>query len=195
MKRYTNCSLSDVSIPVYGTGLLGVKQDFWHTSWSEQETSGRREGRKIQVFRFLIGKEIIKHCSFVHLPWFLRGKKRCWESLCVSLKIYCTLHQQSTVCLRDEWILASFIQMIVSSGKVQEEIEQVIGSKSPRIEHRTQMPYTDAVIHEIQRFANILPLDLPHETAADVTLKGYFIPKVRCLQDCFCWHFFFLSSS
>ncbi|NXX42527.1 CP2K6 protein, partial [Tricholaema leucomelas] len=61
--------------------------------------------------------------------------------------------------------------------KVQEEIEEVIGSNPPRIEHRTQMPYTDAVIHEIQRFANILPLDLPHETAADVTLKGYFIPK------------------
>ncbi|NWW75680.1 CP2K1 protein, partial [Climacteris rufus] len=61
--------------------------------------------------------------------------------------------------------------------KVQEEIEQVIGSNPPRIEHRAQMPYTDAVIHEIQRFANILPLDLPHETTADVTLKGYFIPK------------------
>ncbi|XP_028939368.1 cytochrome P450 2K6 isoform X2 [Antrostomus carolinensis] len=61
--------------------------------------------------------------------------------------------------------------------KVQEEIEQVIGSNPPRIEHRTQMPYTDAVIHEIQRFANILPLDLPHETAADVTLQGFFIPK------------------
>ncbi|RLW12338.1 hypothetical protein DV515_00000615, partial [Chloebia gouldiae] len=61
--------------------------------------------------------------------------------------------------------------------KVQEEIEQVIGSNPPRIEHRAQMPYTDAVIHEIQRFANILPLDLPHETAADVTLQGYFIPK------------------
>ncbi|NWI26647.1 CP2K6 protein, partial [Sula dactylatra] len=61
--------------------------------------------------------------------------------------------------------------------RVQEEIEQVIGSKPPRIEHRTQMPYTDAVVHEIQRFANILPLNLPHETTADVTLKGYFIPK------------------
>ncbi|XP_056344225.1 cytochrome P450 2K6-like [Oenanthe melanoleuca] len=61
--------------------------------------------------------------------------------------------------------------------KVQEEIEQVIGSNPPRVEHRAQMPYTDAVIHEIQRFANILPLNLPHETAADVTLKGYFIPK------------------
>ncbi|XP_062345600.1 cytochrome P450 2K6-like isoform X2 [Cinclus cinclus] len=61
--------------------------------------------------------------------------------------------------------------------KVQEEIEQVIGSNPPRIEHRAQMPYTDAVIHEIQRYANILPLNLPHETTTDVTLKGYFIPK------------------
>ncbi|XP_054239328.1 cytochrome P450 2K6-like isoform X1 [Indicator indicator] len=61
--------------------------------------------------------------------------------------------------------------------QVQEEIEEVIGSNPPRIEHRTQMPYTDAVIHETQRFANILPLNLPHETTADVTLKGYFIPK------------------
>ncbi|NXG23182.1 CP2K1 protein, partial [Grallaria varia] len=61
--------------------------------------------------------------------------------------------------------------------KVHEEIDQVIGSNPPRIEHRTQMPYTDAVIHEIQRYTNILPLDLPHQTAADVTIKGYFIPK------------------
>lgn len=68
--------------------------------------------------------------------------------------------------------------------KVQEEIEEVIGSNLPRIEHRTQMPYTDAVVHEIQRFANILPMNLPHETTADVTLKGYFIPKVRQLH-CF----------
>ncbi|XP_059576215.1 cytochrome P450 2K6-like [Alligator mississippiensis] len=61
--------------------------------------------------------------------------------------------------------------------KVQEEIERVLGSNPPRIEHRSKMPYTDAVVHEIQRFSNILPMDLPHETTMDVTLKGYFIPK------------------
>ncbi|NXG79631.1 CP2K1 protein, partial [Baryphthengus martii] len=75
------------------------------------------------------------------------------------------------------WGLLLMMKYPEIQKKVQEEIEQVIGSNPPRIEHRTQMPYTDAVVHEIQRFANIVPLNLPHETTADVTLKGYFIPK------------------
>ncbi|KAM9297602.1 cytochrome P450 2K4-like [Morus bassanus] len=75
------------------------------------------------------------------------------------------------------WGLLLMMKYPEIQKRVQEEIEQVIGSNPPRIEHRTQMPYTDAVVHEIQRFANILPLNLPHETTADVTLKGYFIPK------------------
>ncbi|XP_060128281.1 cytochrome P450 2K6-like isoform X2 [Zootoca vivipara] len=61
--------------------------------------------------------------------------------------------------------------------KVQEEIAKVVGSSQPRIEHRTKMPYTDAVVHEIQRFASINPTNVPHATATDVTLNGYFIPK------------------
>ncbi|XP_054675971.1 cytochrome P450 2K6-like [Grus americana] len=75
------------------------------------------------------------------------------------------------------WGLLLMMKYPEIQKKVQEEIERVIGTNPPRIEHRTQMPYTDAVVHEIQRFANILPLNLPHETTTDVTLKGYFIPK------------------
>ncbi|XP_078503726.1 cytochrome P450 2K1-like [Lissotriton helveticus] len=61
--------------------------------------------------------------------------------------------------------------------KVQDEIEGVIGSGQPNMGHRKLMPYTDAVIHEVQRFANILPLSLPRETTVDIDFKGYFIPK------------------
>ncbi|XP_077782681.1 cytochrome P450 2K6-like isoform X2 [Podarcis muralis] len=75
------------------------------------------------------------------------------------------------------WGLLLMMKYPEIQNKVQEEIAKVIGSSQPRIEHRTKMPYVDAVIHEIQRFADIVPTNISHATTVDVTLKGYFIPK------------------
>uniref|UniRef100_A0A672Z1L3 Uncharacterized protein n=1 Tax=Sphaeramia orbicularis TaxID=375764 RepID=A0A672Z1L3_9TELE len=62
--------------------------------------------------------------------------------------------------------------------KVQAEIDTVIGqSRQPSMEDRANLPYTDAVIHEIQRIGNIVPLNLPHSTTREVQLGGYTIPK------------------
>ncbi|XP_073530055.1 cytochrome P450 2K1-like isoform X2 [Phyllobates terribilis] len=75
------------------------------------------------------------------------------------------------------WGLLLMMKYPEIQKKVQNEIEKVIGSAEPQMVHRKHMPYTDAVIHEIQRFANIAPTNMPHQTTQDITLKGFFLPK------------------
>uniref|UniRef100_A0A674K186 unspecific monooxygenase n=2 Tax=Terrapene triunguis TaxID=2587831 RepID=A0A674K186_9SAUR len=62
--------------------------------------------------------------------------------------------------------------------KVHEEIDRVIGrSRSPCMADRSQMPYTNAVVHEIQRFIALVPLGVPRAVTREVHLKQYVIPK------------------
>ncbi|KYO34387.1 hypothetical protein Y1Q_0012982 [Alligator mississippiensis] len=75
------------------------------------------------------------------------------------------------------WGLLLMMKYPEIQQKVQNEIATVLGSNLPCGEHRTKIPYTSAVVHEILRFANIVSMNGPHSTTMDVTLKGYFIPK------------------
>ncbi|XP_075464362.1 cytochrome P450 2A4-like [Ascaphus truei] len=62
--------------------------------------------------------------------------------------------------------------------RLQQEIDTVIGDHcSPRMENRIQMPYTNAVVHEIQRFLDVAPMALPHVVTHDTFFRGFIIPK------------------
>uniref|UniRef100_A0A287DG20 Cytochrome P450 2E1 n=1 Tax=Ictidomys tridecemlineatus TaxID=43179 RepID=A0A287DG20_ICTTR len=62
--------------------------------------------------------------------------------------------------------------------KLHKEIDRVIGpSRIPAVKDRLEMPYMDAVVHEIQRFIDLVPSNLPHEATQDTMLQGYVIPK------------------
>ncbi|KAM5140186.1 cytochrome P450 2C55-like isoform 2-T2 [Callospermophilus lateralis] len=64
------------------------------------------------------------------------------------------------------------------TAKAQEEIEHVIGRhRSPCMQDRSHMPYTDAVVHEIQRYINLIPNNVPHAATCNIKFRNYIIPK------------------
>ncbi|DAA14851.1 cytochrome P450 2C42 isoform X2 [Bos taurus] len=64
------------------------------------------------------------------------------------------------------------------TAKVQEEIDHVIGRhRSPCMQDKSHMPYTDAVVHEIQRYIDLVPTNLPHAVTCDIKFRNYLIPK------------------
>nr|XP_056701799.1 cytochrome P450 2F2-like isoform X2 [Euleptes europaea] len=63
-------------------------------------------------------------------------------------------------------------------AKVYEEINRVVGPhRSPSVEDRVELPYTDALIHEIQRIADVAPMGGPRAVTRDTHFRGYMLPK------------------
>ncbi|KAM9385854.1 cytochrome P450 2J6-like [Pholidichthys leucotaenia] len=77
-----------------------------------------------------------------------------------------------------QWGLIYLINNPHIQEKVQAEIDKVIGqTRQPTMADKPNLPYTDAVIHEIQRMGNIVPLNGMRMAAKDTHLGGYIIPR------------------
>ncbi|KAM3862950.1 cytochrome P450 2K1-like [Diretmus argenteus] len=140
-------------------------------------------------------KDLVKHLSETLNPQFFRGfvdsfltRKQKEEDSCVIDSHY---HEKNliftvinlfaagtdTTAATLRWGLLYMAKYPRVQDQVQEELSSVIGSRQVRVEDRKNLPYTDAVIHETQRLASVLPMALAHKTSQDVTFQDYFIRK------------------
>ena len=75
------------------------------------------------------------------------------------------------------WALLYMVKNPNVQAKVQSELEQVVGrNRSPSLQDRPCLPYTEATLMEVQRMANIGPTGVPHVTTKDVNVNGFTLP-------------------
>lgn len=63
-------------------------------------------------------------------------------------------------------------------ARLHSELDAVIGSdRMVTISDKSKLPFTNAVVAEVQRAANLLPLNLLRRTTREVKIDGQVIPK------------------
>ncbi|XP_043921840.1 cytochrome P450 2J5-like [Protopterus annectens] len=78
-----------------------------------------------------------------------------------------------------DWSLLCMMAYPDIQENCSEEIKLVIDEqKEITYNDRHRMPYVRAVIHEIMRFAAIVPLGLPRGIVKDMSFNGYTLPKI-----------------
>ncbi|XP_034359477.1 cytochrome P450 2J4-like [Arvicanthis niloticus] len=100
--------------------------------------------------------------------------------ICSTLDLFIAGTETTSTTLR--WALLYMTLNPEVQEKVHTEIDGMIGQwRQPSTDDRNSMPYTNAVIHEVQRMGNILPLSIPREVIADTTLAGFHLPKGKVI--------------
>jgi len=75
------------------------------------------------------------------------------------------------------WAALYMVRYPEIQEKVQKELDSIVGpNRSPNMADKPHLHYTEAVIMEIQRHSNIVPLGLRHIINKDVDVKGQTIP-------------------
>ncbi|XP_062572251.1 cytochrome P450 2B4-like [Saccostrea cucullata] len=107
------------------------------------------------------------------------------EQLVVSVRDFFAAGTETTsTTLR--WALLYLIHYPHWQKRLQKDIDEVIGQGQPKMEHREQLPLVDAFILEVQRLANIVPMNLPHAANEDFVYNGHRFAKgviVFCVLD------------
>ena len=79
------------------------------------------------------------------------------------------------------WAALFLAKHVDVQRKMREEMDSVVGrgGRSPGTEDRSEMPYAEAVVHEVQRRANVAHLAISHTTLRDVEIGTTFLLKKK----------------
>ncbi|KAI1291010.1 Cytochrome P450 2J5 [Halotydeus destructor] len=75
------------------------------------------------------------------------------------------------------WALYFLAKHPTAQRKVQQELDDVIGSRAVAMADRTSLPYTAAFIEETLRMGCLLPLTATREAVTDTSISGIKVPK------------------
>ncbi|XP_078522033.1 cytochrome P450 2J2-like isoform X2 [Lissotriton helveticus] len=84
--------------------------------------------------------------------------------------------ETTTTTLR--WALLHMMTQPDIQEKVQKELDAVLGEKETvQYEDRKRLPYTNAVIHEIQRISSVQSVGVSRQLLKDTSLEGFHLKK------------------
>ncbi|XP_066929273.1 steroid 17-alpha-hydroxylase/17,20 lyase-like, partial [Clytia hemisphaerica] len=76
------------------------------------------------------------------------------------------------------WMLIYLFHNPKIQNKIYNELYTNLGPKHQiTTEDMRSLPYTQAVLHETNRYASTLPLSIPHKTTVDTSVAGLSVPK------------------
>ncbi|XP_030082587.2 cytochrome P450 2J2 isoform X1 [Serinus canaria] len=101
--------------------------------------------------------------------------------LCSTLDLFLTGTETTATAIR--WALLYMAAHPHIQEKVQQEIDAVVGQcQQPSMADKEKMPYTSAVLSEVLRMGNVVPLGVPRMATSDTTLAGFHLPKGTTLM-------------
>ncbi|CAG7720612.1 unnamed protein product, partial [Allacma fusca] len=92
------------------------------------------------------------------------------------------LASMETTAATIDWAVIYLARNPESQKKLQEELDTVVGATGHvALEVRRELPYMEAVIHEVLRISSVGPLGLLHYTTEEWHFKGFTIPAKTCV--------------
>ena len=100
------------------------------------------------------------------------------QMLSIFSDLFITGSETTAATLR--WAIVYILNFPEIKERLQSDIDRVLGEDSfPSLDDKSKLPYVEGFILETLRFADIVPLSVPHATVddKDIIFEGFRIPK------------------